>query len=199
MAIAVYTAIAGEFPLKRTDITCFTGERIFTEPVMDAKRFKVLPHQYFPEHECSVWVDANIYPKQSAEALVQHYLGTHDFGLLAHPYRKTVWEEFATLRKDQRFQIPFLQRQLELQEAFYRKAGLPDDTPLYECNFMVRRHTAAMNRLMDAWWSELCRWQWRDQVSLPYVLWKYGADVSVRVMLGANIRSNQHFTYVRHH
>lgn len=200
VSIAIYTAIAGRFPIKqRTDVQCFTGDCIFTEPVLDAKRYKVLPHLYFPNHDCSVWVDANIYPKQTAAELAEQYMGDADLGLMAHPYRQTVWQEFEVLRRDPRFRIPFLQRQLAVQELFYRDVGLPEDTPLYECNFMVRRHVESVNRIMDAWWGEICRWQWRDQVSLPYVLWKYGTGVRIKETAGANVRTNPHFNYVRHH
>lgn len=201
MRVGIYTAIAGSFPIKqRTDVQCFTGDRIFAEPVLDAKRYKVLPHLYLPDCERTVWVDANIYPKKTAAELAEHYMGDADIGLMVHPYRQTVWQEFEVLRgKDPRFHIPFLQKQLAVQEVFYRDAGLPGDARLYECNFLIRRNVEVVNRLMDAWWSEICRWQWRDQVSLPYVLWKYGADLRIKETEGANVRTNAHFNYVRHH
>jgi alkaline ceramidase TOD1/glycosyltransferase MUCI70-like protein len=200
-AVALYTAIAGQYSLThpRSDIRCFEGDGLFAEPVLDAKRFKVLPHLYLPECATTVWVDANIFPRQSAQELAAFYLCESDVALIAHPYRRTVWEEFAILRKDPRFAIPYLQRQLVAQEAAYRAAGLPDDTPLFECNFLIRRNAPGVNRLMDAWWSEICRWQWRDQVSFPYVLWKYGDGVRLRVTRNSNIRRNPHFRYVRHH
>jgi hypothetical protein len=52
---------------------------------------------------------------------------------------------------------------------------------------------------MDAWWCEVCRWQWRDQVSLPYVLWKYGADLELRTIMDGDIRKHPVFHYVKHH
>jgi len=197
--IAVYTAIFGPYPIRRTDITCFTSDQLFVKPVLDAKRFKVLPHLYFPWHEYTVWVDGNIRLKRTPEAIVETYLGDDDFGLFAHPYRKTVWQEFEALRTQPRFADPFLQKQLAEQAAFYREAGLPADAQLYECNFMVRRNVERVSRIMDAWWSEICRWQWRDQVSLPYVLWKHGIDVRVRKTRDANIRSHKDFAYTKHH
>lgn len=199
-AVAVYTAIAGDYPLPpRKDIKCFNGEAIFTRGVLDAKRYKVLHHLYVPE-PVSVWVDGNIWLLRNPEEVVTRYLGGSDMALFVHPARKTVWQEFATLRADKgRFRIPYLQAQLAEQEAFYRSAGLPDDAQLYEANFLIRRNNEAVNRLMDAWWAEICRWQWRDQVSLPYVLWKYGNAVKLRPIRDGDIRKHPDFRYVSHY
>ena len=30
-----------------------------------------------------------------------------------------------------------------------------------------------MNAFNEAWWAEICRWSYRDQVSFPYVLSKF--------------------------
>jgi len=194
--VIVYTAIAGDYPIRRDDIHCFAGERLFERPVLDAKKFKILPHRYLPEHEATVWVDGNIWLLD--EGVVERYLRGYDIALFAHPVRKTVWEEFAELRKGARFQIQYLQQQLAEQEAAYRAEGLPEEAPLFECNVLLRRNNERVNRIMDAWWGEITRWQWRDQVSLPYVLWRYGGGVQVNRIMGPDIRKNPLFRYVRH-
>lgn len=198
----VYTAICGsDYPIEqRADIKCFNGARLFDRPVLDAKRYKILPHLYLPDQDVTIWVDGNIWLLKDPQRFVDRYLAGYDMALFAHPARKTVWEEFATLRKDEgRFRIPYLQQQLKEQEAAYRAAGLPDDTPLHECNVLLRRNNEHVNRLMDAWWSEIIRWQWRDQVSWPYVRWRYGAGVRVNTITGPDVRKNPDFRYVRHH
>lgn len=195
----IYTAIAGDYPIQRSDIPCLQGEPIFTRPVLDAKRFKILPHLYCSEHAVTVYVDGNVWPLTDAQTLIDRYLGDGDLAVFVHPFRQTVWEEFAILRQHQRFKIPYLQQQLVGQEVAYRADGLPKDTPLYECNFLIRRNTERVNRLMDAWWAEICRWQWRDQVSLPYVLWRYGAGLKLRAIEGQDIRLHADFRYVRHY
>lgn len=190
----IYTAICGDRP-RRSDIPCLDGERIFERPVMDAKRYKILPHLYLPDAEITIWVDGNITALMDARELVERYLVDADLALFLHPRRATVWEEFSTLRTDPRFAIPYLQKHLTEQEAAYRTEGLPENAPLYECNFMIRRNIESVNRLMDAWWAQICRWQWRDQVSLPYVLWRYGDGVKLRALLEPDIRKNRYFRY----
>lgn len=188
----VYTAIAGKYPIERRDIQCFTGDGIFQNPVMEAKRYKVLSHLFFDGP--TIWMDGNISLRADADLVASSLLGDADIALITHPYRRTVWEEFKALREQQRFRIPYLQKQLAEQEKFYRADGLPPDIGLFECNVLVRRNTERVRRLMDAWWSQICRWQWRDQVSLPYVLWKYGDGL--RIATGTNVRTNPLFDYV---
>ena len=185
----VYTAVVGDYA-KRTDIECFTGDGIFTRPVMEAKRYKILPHLFFHD-DITIWVDCNIWLTQSPTLVADALLGTADMAVFSHPYRKTVWEEFLTLRDDPRFAIPYLQQQLKRQAQDY--GWLSDDTPLYECSILIRRNSPKVRRAMEAWWAQICRYQWRDQVSLPYVLATH--DIKVNAIQG-NARNHPLFRHV---
>lgn len=189
----IYTATCG-YRIKRNDIKCFNGEGIFNKPVMEAKRYKVLPHLFF-DNEITIWIDGNIYSKLENKYLINRFLGDADIAIFKHPFRNTVWEEFGVLKEHKRFKIDWLQKKLKEQEAHYKKQGLPANTPLYECNFLIRRNNEKVNNLMNAWWAEITRWQWRDQVSFPYVLWKYGKDIKIKVEEG-NIRKNKFFKHI---
>lgn len=193
--IAVYTAIAGDYPIARDDIQCFKAEGIFARPVMEAKRYKILPHLFFPDHAITIWVDGNVWLNNSPNSIVQELLGDADMALFRHPYRKTVWQEFATLTHDPRFAIPYLRQQLAAQESTYKAAGLSKDAPLYECSILIRRNNERVNRTMDAWWAQICRWQWRDQVSFPFALWSNGTAMKVNAIDG-NARNHPLFRHV---
>ncbi len=191
----VYTAIAGDYPIRRKDIPCFAGDGVFHNPIMEAKRYKLLPHLFFPEQEVTIWIDGNIFLLAEAQTVTDALLGDMDIAVFKHSYRQTVWQEFATLKDDPRFAIPYLQKQLAAQARAYRTEGVPVHAPLYECNVLIRRNNERVNRMMEAWWAEVCRWQWRDQVSFPYVLWKYGQDVNVSTVT-ANVREHPMFRHV---
>lgn len=193
----MYTAISGSYPYKRDDIKCFGDEWIFQRPVMEAKRYKVLPHKFF-DNDITIWIDGNIHFKESPDYAVAKFLKDADIALFKHPFRSTVWQEFEVLQKDERFKDAWLQRQLKEQLEAYKKEGLPDDTPLWECNFIIARNTPAVNRFMESWWAEICRWQWRDQVSFPYSMWKYGKDLKLRTIQEGNIRTHKLFKYAEH-
>lgn len=194
----MYTAISGDYPYKRDDIKCFGDEGIFKRSVMEAKRYKILPHKFF-DNDFTIWIDGNIYFKESNDYAVSKFLRDADIAIFKHPFRDNVWQEFDVLQKDPRFKDEWLQKGLKEQREAYEKEGLPKDTGLWECNFIICRNTPEVNRLMEAWWAEICRWQWRDQVSFPYVLWKYGKDVKMRTVQEVDIRRHKMFKYLNHY
>jgi hypothetical protein len=163
---------------------------------MEAKRYKILPHLFFPDEAITIWCDANIRLKWPAEAAVDKFLGDADMAVFKHPFRATPWEEFKALREQKRFDILWLQMQLTAQEKAYREEGLFEKAPLYECSFLIRRNNEWVNRAMEAWWAQICRWQWRDQVSLPYVLWKHPVKLRVHAL---NARDFSAFDYQDQH
>ena len=184
----VYTA-AVDYKINRDG---FGDEGIFKRSVMEAKRYKILPHLFFPDTEISIWTDANIYLKVEPDYLISKFLKDCDIAIFKHSYRKGVYDEFAELRKDPRFNDPWLQSQLARQEDRYKKEGLPN-VQLYEGNFLIRRNNEAVNQAMEAWWAQITRWQWRDQVSLPYILWKRKLKI---FEIKGNIRKHKFFKYI---
>jgi hypothetical protein len=162
---------------------------------MEAKRYKLMPHLFFPDADVTLWVDGNIWLKATPDAIAVELLGDADMALFGHPYRQNVWQEFDALAQQKRFQIPYLQQQLAKQQTAYRMAGLPRDAPLFECSVLVRRNNLQVRTLMESWWTQICRWQWRDQVSLPYVLWKHGGVGTIKVNQG-NVRDHHLFAHV---
>jgi hypothetical protein len=180
-------------------ITVFTGENIFQNPIMEAKRYKVLGHQFFPDNDILIWIDANISINIPVAELIEKYLGNNDLAIFKHPYRESVYDEFATLKTDPRFANAWLQKNLHEQEAYYRSIeGMFTNRGLWECNFIIRRNKHNVNILFEQWWAEICRWQWRDQVSFPIAWEKWQLLVKLNSIPG-NIRENPDFTYTNHY
>ena len=70
---------------------------------------------------------------------------------------------------------------------------------MLECNLIVRDHDdAAMKKVMEMWWEEFCKRSKRDQLSLPYVLFKNGIKVESVGVLGTNIFQNYALRVVKH-
>lgn len=195
----MYTAASADYKFKRSDIKQFTGDNIFTNGIMEAKRYKVLGHQFYPTNDTIIWIDSNITLLSNIEQAIEQYLGNYDLVVFKHPHRNCIYKEFEVLKNDKRFQIPYLQNQIVEQEKHYRKIGHPENYGLWECNFIIRRNTTAVNNLFNDWWAEICRWQWRDQVSFPVVLRRHLGKIKFNSFDGWDIRKRSDFLYKWHY
>ena len=75
---------------------------------------------------------------------------------------------------------------MDAYAAYLKKAGFPEKYGMLECNMLVRNHTCQeMQQLMEQWWNEFLSSETkRDQLSLPFVLWKNHIRVEQITRLG---------------
>ena len=190
MSLVVYTAIFGAYeelipPKVVGRFICFTdgsvapcdGWKLFQVPgelgpIKEARRFKLQPHRYLLDADCSIWIDANIELLADPETLAGAHLAHRDLALHQHPARCCIYDEARVCAEIGRDSADILEEQARL----YRAAGYPADGGLYETGVLLRHHTAEVARMNDAWWAEVQALSGRDQVSLPYVLWKLGME-----------------------
>jgi hypothetical protein len=149
-----------------------------------ANRFaKMHPHLLFPDHAVSVYVDGNIRLKPGVRAWTEQALQAHDFALHAHPFRDCIYDEAVECALIGHDWVWRYQRQM----ARYRREGLPARAGMFECNVLARRHgAAAVQALMKDWHAAYTHGVKRDQLSLPYLLWKSG--FAVKDLGKSNIR-----------
>jgi len=190
--IKVYTSITGEKDEPRDDIEVFDFYPYMVLPVHQAKVFKVLSHQFIEDADYSIWLDGNIKLLIDPDFLVQEWLWGYDIAVWKHFGRDCIYDEASEIERLWKGKIPLVREQVE----HYRKQGHPEHWGLAECNVIVRKHTDAVKRFNDAWWSEICRWSWRDQLSFPYVA---RTNPSVRVnYVHGNPRDHRYFKYRDH-
>lgn len=192
MKIVPYTAICGGFEEPRTDIKCFTGEGLFREPVMEAKIYKILPHEFL-DCDVSIWMDGNIFLNVDPKKLVDEFLGDADMALFKHPISVTVKDEIDNIRRQPRLMgNKRLMDMLDRQERSYAYWGHDELFPVYECGMIIRRNNYDMLDFNALWWSEICSHTERDQVSFP-VCAKM-KPVMINTIPG-NVRNHPYFTY----
>lgn len=151
------------------NVVVFTDYNRFRNPARNSRIYQALPFK-FVDCDISIVIGANIQLKASAGKLVDTYLGEfYDMALFKHPKRDCVYEEIAGALT--RVNDPEEKKILLLQEAHYRKIGIPEHLGgLPETGMVIRKHTPKVRRFCEAWWAEMCRWSYRDQVSFPVVL-----------------------------
>jgi hypothetical protein len=145
---------------------------MFDDPTRDAKIYKVLPHLYFPEAACTLWMDGKMEIAAPVDRLMD-YMGDADIVAFNHPLRCCLYQEACQC----------IHRKLDDREIIYRQVqrytceGFPENWGLVDCAVLLRRHSARMTRFSEMWWEEISRGSRRDQLSFMYCIWKCGLKV----------------------
>ncbi len=214
-SLVVYTAITSGYdelkePLFVDDdlkYVCFTDNREIRSDVweiryidlpkdMEARhfirKFKILPHLFFPEYNTSIWVDGSFNILGDLRILMQTYQEHSDILFFPHYVRNCIYDEGAAcmlLKKDAK-------RKLVEQMNEYFNLNYPEHNGLLCGNFMVRNHNEKrVIGVMEDWWDQVCRFSKRDQISLPFALWKnnYSYDLTdLYVDNNTWIKNNRH-------
>jgi len=133
-----------------------------------ARRCKILSHHYLQDADAWIWVDANVRARIHPLLLMEKY--TEELIGQRHWRRKCLYEEAEACVQLEKDSPEMLRAQVER----YRQDGMPEKWGLCQTQVLIRRNTAAIQRLNRMWWNEIKRGSCRDQVSLPWVCWKLG-------------------------
>lgn len=216
-SVVVYTAIAENYEAFKIpkvlpegwDLVCFQDRwdkpspcelRPFDfhhdDPTRRSRYVKLHPHVYFPDHEWSIWVDANLLIEGDLSPLVKRVREAQEvIGSYLHPHRSNIFEEADEVVKRGGLDIEGVVRQQVLR---YREAGMFLQG-LYETNVLVRLHNDERAiKLMNAWWRELENGSRRDQLSFPVVSYKLGIEPVALGVPGDSVRNSPLFTRFAH-
>ncbi len=192
-----YTAIFGGYDeLKKPafyksdqhDFVCFTDnkelirknngwrvvlvEKIYRDPRRTARIFKVLNHYFIQGCEYSIWTDGKNELIEDFSPFIQKWESV-EFKAFPHYSRNCAYEEAKACIEEKKDLPEYLEPQMEK----YRAAQFPKHQGLMNSSVVIRNHQSKkVSRAMEAWWEEIDAHSVRDQVSLPYVLWKNGIE-----------------------
>ena len=197
--IAIYTCIIGKYdhlqePLFKSDNVDYiivtdghlpsTGtwkgidiRTIDGIPPLDATRItryiKLHPHLFLNDYDYSMYIDANIQTVGDMRYLI-HLLNQYGFISNLHRHRDCLYEEIEACIRLKKDDPQIMRKQIDS----YRSAAMPENYGLIEANLLVRdHHNPACIEIMEKWWQEIAKHSCRDQLSLPFVLWKMGISV----------------------
>jgi hypothetical protein len=196
MRYVVYTSVFGSYdwvfpPLEIEDDICYVlftdnpglSVRGWKTVVVEADRFhdaraanryyKMLAHKEFPDFDYSLYIDGNIRLLGKTSRIIREFHSSEScLGLFRHPIRSSVREEAdSCVMTGKITNTAALEKELSL----YREYGFLDDVGLVEATVNFKNHQhPSLAEAMELWWSLFERFGTRDQISLPYVLWKKG-------------------------
>lgn len=179
---------------KKKDITCLEEYQTLSPSQLN-RRIKMLPHLYLPGYDYSVYIDGNVEIHDSLTPLIKE-MGDCGFGVHYHRTRDCIYHELVRVLYLKKANAQLAKSQV----AVYREEGFPRHYGLFENTVLIRNHhDEPTGRLMETWWQEYMKYPTRDQLSLPYVIWKSGYDRKKIHIIGDNIDKNKRIKRIYSH
>jgi hypothetical protein len=137
-------------------------------------RFWKMNSHLLPEHDISIYVDAGCQWVRHPAKMVS-YLADGDIGLCEHPKEKCIYQHaYNCMRLKLDNIIPIFK-----QIGKYADEGMPEGLGLTENCVILRANNKHVKKINELWWKEYKEGSQRDQLSLPYVLWKLKPKVTI--------------------
>ena len=179
---------------KKIDITQFEDYANLTPSQLNRK-IKMMPFAYLPDYDYSIYIDGNVEIVSSVSPLIAE-MGPHSFGVHYHRSRDCIYDEKERVLYLKKTDKEITKKQIKA----YKKESFPHHYGLYENSILIRKHHDAETcHLMETWWKEYLKYPTRDQLSLPYVIWKTGYDRKSIHILGKNWFLNPRFNKTHSH
>lgn len=190
--LVVYTANIGDYDEledpqfidPNIEYVCFTDDVDFKSDIwqvrllnrdeigenpLKVRELKFFPHKLFPEYDMSIWLDSKYVIKGDIREYVAKYYQGNKLLFFPHYSRDCIYEEAIRCIQLQKGDPAIIEQQI----THYRNQGYPEHNGMCEGACIVREHNdIRLQELMEAWWLEVNRFSRRDQISLPYVMWK---------------------------
>lgn len=219
--IAVYSCITGDydslaepfFSIEGIDYIMFTdnpklkGEKWQLRPIPDEiakwndniltnRYIKMHPDVVGADYDYALYIDGNICVVSNIRNMINVISPKFGFALHQHVSRDCVYDEVQSCKYAKKGRI----EKLEEQVIRYRNEGFPSHYGLLEATVILTDlHSSVALDIQDKWWQEFTASESRrDQISLPYVLWKNNIMPSDINKLGCPIQQNPKFRKYNH-
>jgi len=128
------------------------------------------------KYDQSLYIDGHVRINCDPTFLFDKYLSNHDIAIPPHHLRTCVFDEAAYCIKTGITN----NTEVSLQIERYKAVGFPQNFGLTENGIIFRSNSSSkIKLLMDEWWSEYINGVKRDQLSLPFVLWRLNIVVGL--------------------
>jgi hypothetical protein len=125
-------------------------------PRMQAKWFKMHPHELFPDYNVSIWLDAGWHvTNHNLVSEMLPYVERTNLCFFPHPRNKNLLNElYETMGLEKYKMLP-----CPSQVAEYYADGYKDENGIVECTSLLRCHNFInVQNFNEAWWRECRKW-----------------------------------------
>ena len=144
----------------------------------------------------AIYVDGNISIISDLTELINAINPKTGLAIHRHRQRNCSYKEVEVCKIVKKGNYDKMKEQLQR----YKEEGFPENFGLYEASVIASdlKNEKATN-ILDLWWNEFkCSESYRDQISLPYIVWKNKYDFNDIGSLGNNVYKNPKFRIEKH-
>lgn len=161
--------------------------------MMSAKYYKIKTHNIdiLQSYDYYIWIDGSIFLQKDFIKNINKIIDKNENDVInfKHSERKNVKSEYLfSVNMTKYKHIDFYKQYNE-----YIKYGFPDNIGLFENTIIVRKNKKKINDAYDSWFKENMKHGFQDQISLPYIYWKY--DINPYLIYD-NVFNNKLYSYV---
>ncbi len=141
----------------------------------NAKLFKILPELFLPNYDYYIHHDSSHDLKMNPEKIIIEYMQDREIAVFKHNQRDCIYQE-----ADKLIEWQYDKPELIKEWCIYlNNIGYPVSNGLYELPAFIKKNTKRMTEMSLMWWEIICKYSSRDQLSLPYCLWKMGIEPAI--------------------
>lgn len=147
--------------------------------------FKMHPQELFENYDYSIYVDGNISVFGDLREYLCHINDKTGLAMYSHEIRDCIYDEKDACKILKKGDPKKINEQLEK----YKKEGFPRHFGMVECPVIATdlKNTNS-KKVLDLWWQEFIKSEsGRDQLALPYILWKNNYEISDLGIIGSTV------------
>ena len=179
------------------EVKALASPSSITSPNFINRYHKFFPHRVLGNVDISIYIDGNMKIIKDIGPLVDSFVASgKEIGVFSHPQRSNIVEEACACIDLNKFSDEDSVSVVEQLEN-YARDGYKLSSQLYAAGVLFRRHRNKdfLDQTMSLWWEQINNYCSRDQISLPYVLWKSSAPHEV---YNIDIFDNPYFQRLAH-
>ncbi|WP_072950192.1 glycosyltransferase domain-containing protein [Ruminococcus flavefaciens] len=164
--------------------------------VQKNRYLKMHPHEFFRDYDYAIYIDGNVQVISDMSGLANMIDETVGFAMHTHRNRNCLYQEAVFCQIYRKGNSQGITDDVRR----YQSEGFPKSYGLLECTvFAVDLHSEVSKKIFEEWWKEFLKASsCRDQLSLPYVLWKNDISIEKCGTMGANLYRNPKFRVLSH-
>ena len=157
---------------------------------------KMHPKELLDEFDYSIYIDGNIKTVSDLTSMIKEINEKTGLAIHRHYLRNCIYKESKACIFFGKGNIKKMKKQVKK----YKEEGFPKNYGLLECSIIISNlKNSKSEEILNKWWDEFIESKSnRDQISLPYVLWKNGNNIEDIGDLGNNLYLNSKFRVEGH-